>query len=595
MPKNPHFNELGTVHHRHRRLGFGKSHHLAGYPDDQSKQHTHEPNSADPSPGDAGFFPDPVETGPPCNQGDGKCYVFDDYDRTWTQPTIVTGASLGISASYGYIVEEMYGSSTDSGGSYGGTTVATGLSAFDGVTSAVGTTAFGHSSPPSWSTCTGLSFTFAGWQRKSSWLSFTMPAHVANVAGMTIELSSSILAKRSHMAGWSLSVFVGTSEPTEPQSGTYVGELDVGSAGTDVFIPLASLPAEGETCYILVSAGWDATYGDPNSCGSDWPYNTGVGDSGKASPSVVTLPVWNTFSGGDHDLGTTPDHGDADDGIDRTQPWWDGAINLNYLGNSGTPVAYGMTNGHIFVTADAPAGIHLSYEADGDADGAKDAPWSFDGWAYTQEFEVDVAAIATEDGPRRIRWRDISGNEVTATVYFGTPTQASGFGLDTGDGETFVAMSFSAATRYAVRVDTRGGKGRMRVWEVSSGEPAKWAIDIALGDGTNTGDRLEIDMLIGNGSANPDVTLTLYKLVACGTADDCYWLDQWLGTGDGETVSFFTPQRYARASLKVRVDGFWVTPSETDPYTGEFRMDHPPDPGAFMRAHYLVGTEADEG
>ena len=71
-------------------------------------------------------------------------------------------------------------------------------------------------------------------------------------------------------------------------------------------------------------------------------------------------------------------------------------------------------------------------------------------------------------------------------------------------------------------------------------------------------------------------------------------MDQWLGVGDGWNVDFLTPQRYVQNSLAVRVDGFWVSHAETDPYRTQYQMDNEPAADAYMRARYLVDKAIDE-
>lgn len=593
--KTVHSNDLGDFHSRHDRYGFGTSHHLKGNPEEDGR-----PGGL-LGLGDAGVIISPSDR---CcdhhNIGDPREWQFDDLDRTWTAPSIIDGASVGASMTYWKIIEsanKLYEvaepyivADTFSGSKIG---------------SYVGVGAYGWTTNPGLG-CTGFKFTFTGWALTGAGYTLTVPTKPASVAGMKIgfiNTTDSGVADDNE-----LFVYVSSELPTTVRDGQLAGIYLANRIEQFITIPANVIPAEGETMYIWIAPGWDANYGG-FACNFNWPYNTGEENSGRASVKIETDPIWQTYSSGSSDLGETPEHGDADSGHENNVPWWDGGIPLELVSVPGEAVDYGMTGGYLYLTADAPTYLTVKYsEYEGEQEGEDGedyndestdlaSPWSREFWTMRDSFEMDVVGSLTTAGTREILWEVSSDTvHVKAYAYLGDAEERTGIGIDTGDGVTRFDFDFSADVKYGVRVDCRNGvTARMRVWDIDAGdEPARWDIEIPLVETAADDDYFLITISAGNGAAEADQTVKLYGSWWAGSVDGGYWVDQWLGVGDGWNVDFLTPQRYVPNSLAVRVDGFWVSPAETDPYRTQYQMDNEPAADAYMRARYLVDKAIDE-
>jgi len=534
----------------------------------------------------AGEVPGETETGVICTQGDIRCFQFDDFDRTFTMPVVTKGA-VAQSGTVKRLRQSMEPDGTVNEPTYGDYGAIGNY-----VAGYLGENSSGWTTRPAWSTCGGFDFTFAGWVEETCVYEIVMGTKPANLVGLIIPSYSSYWSGVALVNGGT--ILVNTTQPTSPFDGTVIASLPSSSTVVDYMVPASLLPDEGEKLYLMYAYGWTFDH-EPyaHTCGFQWPRSTGDGNSGRFRAYLDSGDAfWGTFVSGDVDLGVTTDMESPQDG----GPMWDGGHRLNLVSTGGAPVDYGMASGALWLTADSPASITLSYEVETEDEGELESPWDAEGWAYAWEFEIDEVGDTAAVGDRYLLFEELSGHDVKAYVYLGDMNHEPGIGLDGGAGAlTTYDFTFAVGVRYGIRVDTRSGEARMRVWNVETGEVAVWPLTSELGEPTSSSDSFQFSIFAGNGAAAADQTVTLYGWIACGYAEECLWVDEWLGVGDGVTRTFYTSQRYARSSLQVRVDGLWVGVEEVTPYSGVFRTDAAPADGAFMWARYLVGSEYDDG
>jgi hypothetical protein len=192
---------------------------------------------------------------------------------------------------------------------------------------------------------------YRGWLDRETWAYITVPAHPAGMAGITVTVKGYGADGVGFGAGGRATidgaeVVVLTGAPTDTWQGSPIGRFPVDNADHDLFIPGAYVPPEGGTLWVGVRAGWRCDYAaTPPYCDYPlWPYDTGLGNSGKFL-GEISAAAWATWSTVSVDWGTT------DDG----QVWQD-------AGTEGAPVA-GIDGDAFYVEGPGGQGIALVGDA----------------------------------------------------------------------------------------------------------------------------------------------------------------------------------------------------------------------------------------
>ena len=205
---------------------------------------------------------------------------------------------------------------------------------------------------PSWTGCTGIVNAFTGWVYTEKWITVTVPAHPADMAGMMVNVKAHNGGGMAFHQATAGEVVVSSTQPTDMRQGTVVGETAIDNVSRDVFIPGEHIPAEGGTLYIGVRPRHQFNLGGW-SCGWTWPFSANpgqldrqgvdyLGGSGRFNFDWNTL-AWRTWDVLGAALGDTNSSGDDEY---EERPWTE-------LGGSGTRE---IVNGSFQVESTAPAG-----------------------------------------------------------------------------------------------------------------------------------------------------------------------------------------------------------------------------------------------
>jgi hypothetical protein len=190
---------------------------------------------------------------------------------------------------------------------------------------------------------------FRGWWDKEVWGYLTVPAHPSGMAGIYVTVQPFGWSQppfRVHSGGRAqvdgLEAVAKSSAPTDSWQGSPIGKVPADGSSHVVFIPAAYVPLEGGTLWVGVRAAWRCDYdaGRPYCNFPLWPYDTGMGNSGKCQVSLSS-PTWATMSEDAVDWGTTEDG----------QQWQD-------AGTEGGPVA-GIDGEAFYVEGPGGQGIAL--------------------------------------------------------------------------------------------------------------------------------------------------------------------------------------------------------------------------------------------
>lgn len=452
------------------------------------------------------------------------------------------------------------------------------------VVSTLGTGAYGWTSNPGCG-CGGLSFTFAGWRESSYWVKYTVPAHPADAAGLTV--GPLTFNGRLGLAGGRVSLDAGgvlvvnTNEdgPTGVYDGTAVSVLPSATEVTH-FVPIREVPAEGSTLWIGIIPNWRAELGGVT-CGFRWPWMDGQGNSAEAtvtdaSPFPVTWQVWDAAA---DEWGSGGDAGADGAYFEGNLPW--------SVARSGGSNGIDGDNLYFTVSAGAQETLVATMQGESTADiddSMEDPvgdPWSGDyGARMLARFKLVTAGSTTETGRRfmRFRWQD-TVNEYAVTVNLGDTVYDQGLLLNDVTQTATKAIDITEGVWMWVSLDTRNPNYiRAKMWEEQgawrSGEPPIYDLQIANNDGTSEadveGDFFEIAMSLGN-QTGADQTVYIDGIWFSNGAPDGYWVQERIGQGNGVHSTFAASMPHRDQTMWLFADGVHVPISVVDTEAGTFR------------------------
>ena len=538
----------------------------------------------------------------PCEPfADTACYPLDDFNRTLAGGTYSGGSAFSTGVHY---------RGHESGESDGLTASPTpftielnnGIPLDTSVDSTLGNAAHSWVSGVSLG-CGGLSFTFTGWTERSSWYKFTVPAHPASAAGITFGPITFVAP--TGLAGGTVGqaegalLLVNAEEPTGNYDGTAVTTLANG-VSTTVYIPIGYIPAEATEFWIGVAPNWRADLGS-YTCGFRWPWMDGKGNSAKGYTNETPTGTWQIWDASGDDWGY------GSDGSDN--PFFSGNLPWNVAASGGT---FGYNGDHLYLTAAAGGQQTLVATMPGadEADVADDydeelgEPWTSEyGVKMKARFRLTTAGSTSESGSRylRFRWQD-GRNEYSAEVHLGDASDAQGLTISDELNSANVDKDITEGSYMWVSLDTRNpGYLRGKLWTegaaFGSGEPPIFDVESTVEDTTEsgvTGNFFEIAMSVGN-ATGADQTIEVDMVCFANGADDCLWVQERIGQGDGIKNLFATAQAYKEGSLWFFVDGMHVRTVPDDLNKGTFYpVDYvAPADDAVLVARYRVDLNPD--
>jgi hypothetical protein len=480
---------------------------------------------------------------------------IDDFDREATPPTPTPGDAISVSYTSRHLSWSMVGSW--SGGVYTPgvpTTPAWKLRphpAYLGIHDQIGI----HNEP--WVNVPCGTATLGaqdGWREQEAWLSFTMPALPAGTVGIYATFGASTLAGAAIAGG--IAIRASATQPTAPRSAPIVGHL--GAAGGQVYVPASLLPAEGQTMWLGITAGWAAQHDFGWYCYSAPP--AAVATSGSAGPG--SLGAWSPSLAwaeavSEPDLGSTAPMGDATEG----NAW-------QVTGVEDSPT-YGIDGEALTVTG---GGIGISVTGPGEDDDAEYGAWS-EPSAITVEFSVSALdagsiEVTTVNG----------GGQTVGTLSLDDPASITVAGPTSTD---TAAFTLTANERYRATFDTRSGELVGKIWRVSDGEPADPTVISAIDLDGDMGDRLVLWLRAGA------QTVRIHSIEGAGRAESGERVEfEWIGFTSGLTEHVRTRNRHREGTLVCHVNGIDCSPVATDGVTA--RLDAFPTTHSMLHATYIA-------
>jgi len=497
----------------------------------------------------------------PCEPfADTKCYLLDDFSRTYATGTYSAGDAWSAAVQWEarerhdtpfYMVVDtpVYNHSVDSSLGGGG--------------------AIAYPDNPGWG-CTGKDFTFWGWFEQSNWFQYTVPAHPGSMAGIIL----GAVTFTGHSAG--ANVVVKSDTPTGIRDGTIVGHCPSG-VSTTVFVPGSLIPAEGESLWVGYVPAWQANLGEII-CGFTWPWMGGDSGSAKGVLSPISeSATWQTWDAGSESWGGALSS-------DVTDAWWDGNLPWNVSFSGGT---LGLDGESLYLTVAAGSQETLvatmlgtsEYSPDDSDDDPYGEPWTLNrGVRMKARFKLTTAGDVTESGSRYLSFAWHTGRDLhTVTVWLGDTSHAQGLSVTNTGVSVETEKDITEAVWMWVSMDARNPEYlRGRMWaeagSYGSGEPAVYDVEVAVGDDAespSSRNYLEVAMSAGNQTGAAQ-TVAVDAIWFCGSGEDCEWVQERLGQGDGETNVFATSQSYKPGSLWFFVDGHHVRTVPIDYTRGTF-------------------------
>jgi hypothetical protein len=424
---------------------------------------------------------------------------------------------------------------------------------------------------------------FRGWWDREVWGQITIPAHPTGMAGATVTVKGFGADGSGYGAGGlaataGLDVVVMSSQPTDTWQGTPVGHIPVDDADHDVFVPGSLIPAAGGSLWVGVRAGWSSEHDSagPYCSFPLWPYDSGIGNSGKCLASISGA-AWATWIVEGDSLGSlvTPD----EDGP------WEGGNAWQDAGTEGSPTS-GIDGQGFYVTSESPAGRGIRVVGDLEDDEEAPGPWS-DRAAIRFEFDLDATGSLVAAGTRSIEMTVIGeGLHLVGTIHLGDTGHAPGIGVHGGVESDYAAVTLTAGDRWVAIFDPRSGSFRGKVWRVIDGEPAEWQVECDIAETDDHGDSLTFWLRAGNGVGS-EQTVRLLSFSAVPDASGM-WVDERLGLASGTTNRFGPSHQYVEGTLRYRVSGVVVPPASEDGGAATGTLDAIPTAGMHIWARYLA-------
>jgi hypothetical protein len=489
-------------------------------------------------------------------------YVLDDFRRVVAPPSWTPGSAVGSFATY----EASKGQTT----SWDDIPFSTYTAALQLAASYVGAGYLGHTTEDCG--CPGLDNCFKGWKDIERWYWLTVPAHPADMAGITVQVSTPALDGVA--ATYGAQVVVLSSQPTDTWQGGVVGV--VGPSGGEVFIPGGLIPAAGGELHVGLQANWQTNRGSVV-CGWVWPFTTGEEESGRYRASITT-PVWQTFTAGDDDFGSAAVVADAP---------WDGGNAWHVAGTEGSPTA-GIDGSAYYMTAASPSGHGLYMVGEREDDDEAWGPWSDCGWSLEGTFVVDVLGDTGTAGPRSIEVRTTGeGEQSVGTVWLGDSSRAPGISVGGPTTTVYAPVTLTAGDRWRFAFDTRSNKVRGKLWLASGTEPAAWDVETPMEE-TEDIDADRWTLWLRGGQAGDQTIRVLQVKARKGANDGQRVAKELIGRASGTATGFTTRHPYRPGTLRVYVNGAGVGPRSEDPDGAAFTLDFPPTARSILRASYTV-------
>jgi hypothetical protein len=485
--------------------------------------------------------------------------VVDNFSRTVAPATIDPGSSLGVS-----ITTWRASRSVDVNGNEVPFALKSGGVAY--VASYVGAW-YKTISAPDYA-CSYPKSDFRGWVDREVWGALTVPAHPAGMAGIYVTIRPYGADGSGYGGGGratidGVEVVVRSSAPTDTWQGTPIGKVYAFDADTTVLIPASAIPVEGGQLWVGVRPGWRCDYAT-NAPYCDyplWPYDTGLGNSGKCQASVGS-PVWAVSSDDPIAWGETAD-GHA---------WQD-------AGTEGAPVA-GMDGDSFYVEGAGGQGLAVVGERDSDEEAT--GSWSDASWAT--ELRFSASALAT--GGSITLTTTGQGSQVIGTIDLDSDPGMAVGGPTTSDAES---VAIGAGEVWVAKFDSRSGSMRGKVWRAGTPEPATWNVEVPIEATEDDADRFELWVRSGTGQTIR--VLDLKSMDAARPGEEV--VTELVGHADGTTNRFRTSHRFRDGTLTPYVLGIAAPATIESGATTEFTLDYFPTVGSAVHVSYTVAGDDD--
>lgn len=518
--------------------------------------------------------------------------LIDAFGRTVAPPTIIDGSGAGsfVFAGIAVIGRESDEAQTDIPFSFA--TGALGQVTVPG--SYVGAPpANPHTSRPSWTSCGAFDNAFAGYLEYEKWYKLTVPAHPGSMAGIKVTLAT------DDPGGWqgpsygavaSMLIAVRTGPPTAMRQGTVIGSLAANSSAT-LTIPGGLVPDAGNVLYLGYRPSWqNEGIDDPERhvCGFIWPFmcpsylkdSAGIEYAGHSGRMEVIAPgaaTWRTYSVAEQDYGATSPP--------ATAPW--GPHQWVSGGSSGSPVAE-IDGEALTVTATANSAKSFVLQGERENPDEEWGPWSDMSFLAEAVFEIDALGSTTEAGVRRLELVATGeGEKVFGYVHFGDTSREMGIEVIGPASADYKAITLTTGERWKVRIDTRSGYVRAKLWKASERMPTGWHVSAAMDETEDDADNLTLTFRVGNVTGSQSCRVHRISMQA-GAPAGARIVSEYLGVAPGTSSTFYTSHQFEPGSLVFGVNGHRIRPSASDSDLAKGILDGKPTAGSRMRATYTV-------
>ena len=497
-------------------------------------------------------------------------HLHDDFNTDVAEPTISTGASLGITPDPMCVSK---GLDKDEVTEIGPTIDLTPSLLMVGSHIAYP----GQYDPPNH---------FHGWWEGETWWSFTVPTMPGSPAGIRFTMAAFAINGYTSVGG--LEAVVASSQPTDTRQGTAIGNFAADGSNHSLDCDISLVPAEGATMWVGVRPKWQASYGH-DADAWNWPWTASAGQldlsgdpylgySGRCQMNIISQ-VWLTFSVTTTGLPNSPEVDNAPFG---------GGWEYTDAGATGSGV-YGVDNGRLYLRATAPSGKGFMQLGEYEDDDQPPAPWSDVRWGQEITFMVSDEGDTGQAGERHIELTTAGQGERTlGYVQIGDGFFDSGIRVLGPTVSDFDAFTISANTRYRALFDSRSEDWfRGKIWNANNRMPANWNVMADFSETEDDLDRWIIWLRGGNVISEQTIQVLRTRWLASAHMGERV-VRELVGRADGLTKRFYVAHKFRRGTLDLIVNGTTIRPEDEDPDETWGKLDFWPTAGSMIRATYVV-------
>jgi len=571
----PHKNEIGKLHHRHDKLGFGKSHHVR----DSAGGH---------------------DAGCPCGAG-----ITGQGGNEQAESTVAKKKRADLTP---YRIDQFDGGVTyEESTSWGaGVSAASGEEHDDEAWVYTTAGSVVRSTPDrytfSLSGCSGSSNYAQGFWHQERWHEVTVPTYpTTEWAGVYVSVPQGsnydgYLNTHSGIVPqtYGFQLRVSSTQPASMRDGTLVTTFfsTLNDNQETFFVPKSLIPSAGSTLYYGIVPNWDTIEGMAGGpcwgggiAGQNYDVASALMGQLESISTGASSPSWGVIASATGETGA----------VESDDAWFEGNLAWNDpTGETNGAFGWDVDEGTRTFTNDAATNGSGSIQMDGA--GAEDddesaveglpqgEPWDVeDGCRMLVRFKISEVGSLIDAGTRGLTMEiGTTQGPYSITAHFGDTTDAAGVEIAFEDQTAVLDKTIAADTYYWMWIDTRNeDRVRGKLFEdlhpalplLFAGEPPDPDVEISIDNLTEVSGEAEdsyLKLTINSGNASGTQVVHVSHIYVIGPGHHGELIEEYIGSGDDSATTYYASMPVAQGSLEATAWGQHIDIDVTDREFGTF-------------------------